>query len=95
MPKHNCSSHIGPIKTASLTVSGGIDELEGTRELLVDIEHRDLVAELLAVVWCGEDREDYVTGELESGVDDLVFPAEEVESVLLEEFSDNILAVCE
>ena len=77
----------------SLALLGGLEDLEGAHEGLVDGHHGAGVVELSAVIWGGEKGDELPAGEeLVSVLDDLVGAADEVEVVLVKELGDDVLA---
>jgi len=76
-----------------LLLLGGLQDLEGAHEGLVDAHEGARVVELAAVVGGGEERDQLALGEeLVAVLDDLVRPADEVDVVLLVEALHDLLS---
>lgn len=80
-----------PGLTQSLSLLGGLEDLEGAHQGVVNGHHRPRVVELAAVVRRGEDGHQLAAGEeLVSVLDHLVSPTYEVEVVAAEELRDHV-----
>ena len=87
------SAALSSLVGESLALLGGLEDLEGAHEGLVDGHHGAGVVELSAVIWGGEKGDELPAGEeLVPVLDDLVGAADEVEVVLVKELGDDVLA---
>ena len=89
----SASTALASLVGKSLALLGGLEDLEGAHEGLVDGHHGSGVVELSAVVRGGEEGDELPAGEeLVSVLDDLVGTADEVEVVLVQELGDDVLS---
>lgn len=86
----------GEVRDLLLFLLGGLENLEGAQQALVDAHHGACVVELAAVVGRGEESHELALAEeLVAILDDLVSTADQIHVVLLQEPRNDVGTECE